>query len=119
MNGGLSPEERRRLRWCRWVALLAPVVAASASFAVLRTAWLVGGPRMRTTPGYQTFWSIFEYGVFPGNALLGAVAAMVAVLFLHPVPGRRWRAAVGWMVASPVIYVAAYVLWEQVWDVVR
>jgi len=98
---------------------LAPVVAASASFAVLRVAFFVSGPRFRTTPVYDTFWPIYEYGVFPGNALLGAVASVIAVLLLHPVPGRRRGAAVLWTALSSVIYIAAYVGWEQVWQLIR
>ena len=115
----LSSEQCRRLRLCGGVAFFAPVIAASASFAILRTAWLIGGPRMMTAPAGRSFWSAYEYGVLPGNALLGATVALVAVLLLYPVPSRRWRAAVGWFVASPVVYLVTYLAWERFWCLIR
>ncbi|MBA3316013.1 MAG: hypothetical protein M3552_19485 [Planctomycetota bacterium] len=114
----LSPDEQRRLRLCRVFALLAPIITASLSFGILRTAWLIGGPRMMTTPAGRSFWRIYEMGVMPGNVLLGSLAAFAAVLVLHPIPGRRRQVAVACLVLSPVVHIACYLVWERFWHTV-
>jgi len=105
------------LRLCYAVQVGAPVIAATASFAILRTAWLIGGPRMMTTAGGKSFWRIYEWGIMPGNAIIGVVIAMLAFLWLHPTPARRWLLGVGFLVASPVAYITCYVAWEYFWRI--
>ena len=113
---GPHPNARqRRLGLCYAIQLCAPVIAATASFAILRTAWLIGGPRMMTTAGGKSFWQIYEWGIMPGNAIIAIVTAMLAFLWLHPHPARRWLLGVGFLVASPLTYIVCYVAWEYFW----
>ncbi len=76
--------EQRRVRLCYAVAASAPIIAATASFAILRMAWLIGGPRMMTTAGGKSFWRVYEWGIFPGNLLIGSLVALLAILFFIP-----------------------------------
>lgn len=113
------PSEKARFWLCCTFAFLAPQIAAAASFAILRTAWAIGGPKMMTTAAGRSFWRIYEYGVLPANVVLGSVAALLAVLFLHPETDRRWRVGdgVAMFVAAPFIFMLSYLFWERLWRI--
>lgn len=117
-EGDRATVERRRLRLCIAAACLVPAIAACASFGILRLAWLIGGPRMMMSAAGQTFWRIYENGVLPANAIIGAAIVAAAVIRLHPGPGGRVRIAVGWGLASLIVYVIAYAALEAIWNTV-
>jgi len=70
---------------------------------------------MMTTATGRSFWWIYEYGVLPGNVVVGSVAALLAVLFLYPDPDRRWHVGVAFFVAAPFIFILSYLFWERLW----
>lgn len=111
------PSEKARFWLCWAFAILTPQIAAAASFAILRTAWAIGGPKMMTTAAGRSFWWIYEYGVLPANVVLGSVAALLAVLFFHPETNRRWRVGVAFFVAAPFIFILSYLFWERLWRI--
>jgi hypothetical protein len=94
------------------------MIAATASFAILRTAWAIGGPRMMTTTIGRSFWRIYEWGIFPGNIVVGSVAALAVIVLLHPNHRQRWPIGLLVLVGSPLVFLLCYVVWERVWQTV-
>lgn len=96
---------------------IVPVLFAAISFAILRAAWMLNGPRMMTTPGGRTFWTVYEKFVFPGNALVAAaIAAVIMGWYRTEHAGRMQRVASGFL-SSLILYVLAYVLFERLYHV--
>ena len=96
----VTPAERTRLTLCRLAAFLAPLATLLICFGMFAGAELLDLPLPGLSP-----WAMFV-----GNAVPGAMASAAAMLLLHPMPDprRRFRAAVGWLVLSPVLYFGTF-----------